>query len=536
MLYDASGKPIKPESIKLESGHFATAMKAQDFRYLLSILPDPDPILKRKGIEIKALRDLLVDGKLSSDISIRFSAVSGDPWAITQQADDELSVKAHDAVVQNFNSLNIPFITDEMMEHILYGFKPVELIWSSDEKYWYLKDIVGKPTEWFTWNKDNQMVFKKGFADYEDLPDFKFISIQHRASYNNPFGEKLLSKCFWPCTFKKNGWMWWTNFVEKYGSAFLFGTYPLAQEAIKEKLLNALSDMISDAVAAVPEGTNIEIKEATGKANSSTVYQIYKQEATNEITWTILGQLLTTGTGDTGSYAQAKVHDLVRKDLNYWDKTRISQAYNKIIEYFTFFNFGIDAVPSKFVFLEEEDVKKEKAECDEIVFRFSGHKPTKKYLMEKYNFKEDDIEENNQLTDLNNPAGFQKVFKMPYKNIFKQIKSYFANKPKITKEDKLEIKNHKIINDFAGKKSKDFQYAVNKIIDSISDDLQTADNYDDVFNILIKKHPELEVNEITKVMDEIQYCAGQVGAFTKKNKKVNASMNNNIKKKSSFPN
>ena len=28
------------------------------------------------------------------------------------------------------------------------------------------------------------------------------------------------------------------------------------------------------------------------------------------------------------------MHDLVRKDLNYWDKTRISQAYNKIIEYF----------------------------------------------------------------------------------------------------------------------------------------------------------------------------------------------------------
>jgi phage gp29-like protein len=513
MLLDAYGKPISKESIKLEPGHFATAIKVQDFRYLLSILPDPDPILRKMGKDITALRDILIDGRLSSNITVRFSAVASDQWNIVPQAEDALSKKAYDFIVENFSNLNIPFIINEMMEHILYGFKPEEILYASDGNYWYIQDIVGKPTEWFTWNKDNQMVLKKGFNDYEDLPPFKFITIQHRASYDNPFGEKLLSKCFWPATFKKNGWMWWTNFVEKFGSAFIYGTYPLSREEMKLKLLDALEAMVSDAVAAIPEGSKVEIHESGQKDKSSLVYKDYKAAADEEITITILGQSLTTSSGDKGSYALAKVHDLVREDLNFWDKSRIIQSFNTIIKYITFFNFGENAIPPKFAFIEEEKLKIEKADRDAKVFAFSAFKPTKKYLVKTYGYEEDDIEEVTQSQSDN----FSIV--KPRRRLFDKLKSIFADKPKITNEDKQELKNYKILNEYADQHSSDFQNAVDDIIDALFEEIQKASDYKEVFEIIIKKYPELNTDEVCRVMDNIQYMSRQVGAFEKSKKK-----------------
>jgi len=68
-------------------------------------------------------------------------------------------------------------------------------------------------------------------------------------SYANPYGVKVFSKCYWPATFKKNGFRWWTVFVEKYSGAFLYGKYPAnAGGKFKQELLDALGAAAADAV------------------------------------------------------------------------------------------------------------------------------------------------------------------------------------------------------------------------------------------------------------------------------------------------
>ena len=49
------------------------------------------------------------------------------------------------------------------------------------------------------------------------VPKDKFILIQNRPSYANPYGSKLFYKLYWPVTFKRNGLRWWTQFIEKSG-------------------------------------------------------------------------------------------------------------------------------------------------------------------------------------------------------------------------------------------------------------------------------------------------------------------------------
>jgi phage gp29-like protein len=85
-------------------------------------------------------------------------------------------------------------------------------------------------------------------------------------------------------TFKKNGFRWWTVFVEKYGGAFLYGKYPNnAGSQFKAELLAALENMISDAVAIAPEGSEITIESLANKGSVSTAHSEYIEAANKEI-------------------------------------------------------------------------------------------------------------------------------------------------------------------------------------------------------------------------------------------------------------
>ncbi|MBN2546557.1 MAG: DUF935 family protein [Spirochaetes bacterium] len=515
-LLDSYGNPIKIESKKIEPGHFATAVKANDFVSLLNLLPDPDPVLRKKGIEIKALRELLVDSHLEANVTVRFSSVSGNEWEIVSQSDDKESLKAHDFIIDNFKILKIADAIEEMMEHVLYGFKPTELLYNSDGRYWHVTEIAGKPSEWFSFDIDRNLVLKTDYLSFEDLPPYKFLCPRYKPSYDNPFGQKILSKCFWPVTFKRSGWSWWTSFVEKYGGAFLFGTYPLSNEKMKEKLLQGLYDMISDAVAVIPEGSKVDIHEATGKASSSSVFEKYKEAADLEISKAVLGQTLTTQSSPHGNQATATIHNMVREDIIKADKRRIADSLNQMIKWLTLLNFGETAIPSLFQFKEEESIKTEKAERDTKIF-YWGFKPTLEYVRREYGFNEDDLVESS-IKDKIKTDDFQMQFRK--RNIFQKIISWFTDKPHITKEDKQEVRNNRIINEFVNKKANEFQDAVDNIIDVLFDEIQKAKDYNEVFELIINKYPELNVNEVCKIMDNIQYCSRQVGAFEKAKKKT----------------
>ena len=185
---------------------------------------------------------------------------------------------------------------------------------------------------------------------------------------------------------------WWTVFVEKYGGAFLYGKYPNnAGEAYKAELLSALEKMISDAVAIAPEGSEITIDALAKKGSVSNVHAEYITMANAEISKAILGQTLTTEIGDTGSYAAAKTHNMVREDLAAADLCRIAMAFNRLASIFTFYNFGDDVVPSLFQFVKDEDLQTERAERDARLYAI-GWRPKKSYIAREYGIPEDDFD------------------------------------------------------------------------------------------------------------------------------------------------
>jgi phage gp29-like protein len=197
--------------------HFATRARFNDFTRLMRTLPDSDPVIKRMGKGIPALRELLIDSHLESVWTVRCSTTAGADWFVEAGSKGTKEKAAAEAFRNELKRLDIPRIIEEMMEAVAYGYSPLEIIWEVHERRWGIGNLVGKPPEWFEFDQDNRLVFRTGIIGQEALPENRFLLVQHHASYTNPYGSKVFSKCFWPVTFKRKGWQWWTVFIEKYG-------------------------------------------------------------------------------------------------------------------------------------------------------------------------------------------------------------------------------------------------------------------------------------------------------------------------------
>lgn len=517
----SEGLADRPE-VNLSGGdHFATRARANDFVRLMRTLPDPDPVLRKMGRGITALQELLTDSHLESVWSVRCSAASGAEWFMAAGADGKREQEAADAFSEQLSALDVPLIIEEMMNAVAYGYSPLEVLWELDGVRWGIGGIVGKPPQWFEFDQDNRLVFRTGAVGIEEIPENRFLLVRHRPSYANPYGDKVFSKCFWPVTFKKNGFRWWTVFVEKYGGAFMYGKYPNnAGEEYKAELLGALEKMVADAVAIAPEGADITIEALANKGSVSSVHAEYIAMANSEISKAVLGQTLTTEIGDKGSYAASKTHNMVREDLAAADRRRIAAAFNRLASVFTFYNFGSEVTPPVFSFVKDEDLQEARAERDVKLYAI-GWRPKKSYIEREYGMQEEDFDlfETKQAFAAQvggrhghshtRPAAATAdapTAKKP-KGLAERFAALFASK-----EDKAAAKDDALLGDYEetllGKAQEDMDAKIDALVDAAGQ----AATYEDALEALVSAYGRLDFARGAELLDNARYAASQIGA------------------------
>ena len=510
---------------KMSGNHFATRERANDFVRLMRSLPDPDPILQKMGRGITALQELLTDSHLESVWSIRCSAASGAEWFCAAGGDGngKKEQEAADLFAEELRQLDIPRVIEEMMDAIAFGYAPLEVIWRAQGGRWVIGDIVGKPPQWFEFDQENNLVFRTGVIGTEPLPKNRFLIARHRPSYANPYGVKVFSKCYWPVTFKKNGFRWWTVFVEKYGGAFLYGKYPNnASDIYKNELLTSLERMASDAVAIAPEGAEITIESLANKGSVSNVHAEYIEAANKEISKAVLGQTLTTDIGSKGSYAAAQAHNLVRQDLAAADRRRISACFNRLAAVWTYYNYGTDVLPPVFEFVKDEDLQQERAERDAKLYAL-GWRPKKAYIEREYDIPQEDFEiqsepaasetfsaEEKDSTSYTKtcPCGCGKSEKDTF---FQKAASLFADK-----HTRRQLKDLRLMDEFNAAMQKEGQQEIDKSIESYVNALGTVDNYKDASKALLSAYKNRSLDTLTSLIDNVRFAA--IGVAGGKNK------------------
>lgn len=377
------------EPSKSLSEQIATRGRSIDFYGLGMYLPNPDPVLKALGKDIKVYRELRADAHVGGCIRRRKAAVKALEWGLDRDKAKSRVAKSIEAI---FADLDLSRIITEMLDAVLYGYQPMEVIWGKVGGYLVPVDVVGKPADWFLYSPENELRFRsrQALLQGEELPPRKFLVPRQDPSYHNPYGFADLSMCFWPTTFKKGGLKFWVQFTEKYGAPWVIGKHPRsASDAETNQLLDRLEDMVQDAVAVIPDDSSVDIKEAAGKTGSTEVYERLLHFCRSEVSIALLGQNQTTEANANRASAQAGLE--VTRDIRDGDKTIVQEAFNTLIRWVCELNFNDGARPV-FEMWEQQEVDKVLAERDEKLVR-AGAKLTPAYFKRAYSLQDGDLEE-----------------------------------------------------------------------------------------------------------------------------------------------
>jgi len=386
---------IDLEDRELLTAEQAPRSRSVDWLGYYGFLPDPDTVLKKLGQDLSTYRQLLSDAHVWSCYESRTAGTLSQERKVDLAAEggsDRANKRAYDLIQEVMKGLDVRQVIEDILQAVFYGMSPIEIVWKSNSAFWLPESVVGKPPEWFGFNESNELRFRSrdNMTEGEPVPEYKFLLPRHHASYQNPYGERVLSRCFWPVVFKKGGFKFWAIFTEKFGMPWVRGKVPRGtNDTERNKLLSRLVSMVQDAVAVINDDESVEITEASEKKASAEIYEKLIEAGNKECSKAILGQTGTTE-GTPGKLGNETSHMEVRQDLIDGDKQMVCSTFNRLFRWITELNVD-GASPPTFAFIEEEDVQKDRAERDKTLHE-TGVEFKKPYFQRTYNLEEDDFE------------------------------------------------------------------------------------------------------------------------------------------------
>lgn len=209
------------------------------------------------------------------------------------------------------------------------------------------------------------------------FPPDKFLIAVAKQRTGHPITSALLRTLAWWWCASNFTAEWLLNLAQIFGVPIRWATYDLnASEDVKGKLVEMLEQMGSEAWAAFPTGTTLELKEGVRSAEDNP-QKVLHDTADTVCDLLILGQTLTSDVGSSGSRALGDVHQSVltgRKNaLVKWVAKILNQQF---VPAWCRLNFGdVRECPWFLAGEDEEEDAKKLAERDEILARMGMEFP-----------------------------------------------------------------------------------------------------------------------------------------------------------------
>ncbi len=370
----------------------ATRDKLDAFSNFYKALPDPDKILEENNYDFEIYRDLLTDPHLMATIQQRKMQVQQMGWELEFDANEKIKQR----LIQIVRQLPLTDIISDTLDAIFFGFTVGEVMWEKDGKEIIPVNVIGKPQEWFIFTRENEIrmrTFKSGhylFEEGQKLPEYKFILTQHKPTYVNPYGERILAKCYWPVQLKRGGIDFWQLMMERYGMPYLIGRYPNTfTQTQKDEFLDQLQQMVEDNITIFEETLGIELKESP-QYDIGQLYERLVDFHNKEISKAVLTVTLTTEIEGVGSYKASEIHREMLSYLGVSDKKLVERSLNTLLEYYVKLNIGDIPLP-RIKLNKKEAIVEESADRDKILSEI-GVTFTKDYFKKRYNLQDTDFE------------------------------------------------------------------------------------------------------------------------------------------------
>lgn len=487
-LHFASAGVSKSNSLMAE---IATRARSIDFFFFGGYLPNPDPILKKMGKDQHVYEDILGDGHLTGIIAARTSGVKKLEWAVDR---GKAESRAGKAIKGAFELIDMDRMITEVLEANYRGYQPLEVLWGKPNGDGLIlpMDVMGKPPEWFQFDELNQLKFRSTVSLVgEDIFPRKILLPRRKPTYKNPYGDALLSKCYWPAVFKRSGLKFWVTFVEKYGIPFAVGKLPRGQgEAEYKKLAEQLEQMVQDAVAAIPDDTSIELIEQKGRGTSGEIFQNLVAWADAEMSKAVIGHAggADSTPGKLGGEDNAQD---VKSFLVQEDKRLVENTVNQLVRWICEINFATDDVP-KFTMFEEEDIDLDQATRDKSLSD-QGVEFSKEYYERVYGFEPGDIVSVKKAAPPAPP--------MPGKPPVT-----FSERPKGLDQDQAALADF-----IDGLQAKDLQAQAEGLLKPVIDMIEAGTSYQDILDKLDATYKDMDSKSLEKMLHRSIYVSEMLG-------------------------
>jgi phage gp29-like protein len=305
----------------------------------LGVLRTNDPLLLERGgggsTAYDIYRDLLRDGKVFASMQKRKLAVIGRPWQV-EPVEDGGAADA-EIVTDMLKRMNFDAACGSLMDALLYGFVPAEVIWTVRDGLIVPQRLVAHRQRRFVYVQDDaaqppqlRMLTRESMIRGVELPQRKFIVHRLNPDDDNPYGTGMGLQLYWPVYFKRKGIVSWNKLNDRFGSPTPWGKYPRNSDPkVRETLFDALRAMSNDGVVITPEGMEVQLLESklTGSVTTQQALVEYMDDWVAEV---VLGQS-PRGAGGGALAAASNEREQVRVELSQADSDLLSETLNNTL-------------------------------------------------------------------------------------------------------------------------------------------------------------------------------------------------------------
>lgn len=280
-------------------------------------------------------------------LQVRTMSVAGLPVSIQPWDDSRKAKRAAQLVEEAFARIDLSELIGQLMDAVAKGYSVAEVLWDTREDVWLPAEIVPRPAHWFQFDQETgtKLRLVDGSPDGAEIPPYKMILHRPPITSGIPLHGGVARSALWAWVFKSYALRDWARFCEIFGQPIRVGKYHLgATQDDVAVLKRAVFDLGSDAAAVIPEEMQLELIESNAKSASADLYLRLIEYLDKQVSKAVLGQTMTTDSGQTGSLAQARVHEEVRREILQADARAIVATLTRdLITPIVRLNMGTDA-------------------------------------------------------------------------------------------------------------------------------------------------------------------------------------------------
>lgn len=341
---------------------------------------DMDIRLRELGIARHDLEELLYDDEIGAALDTRRESVIATPWHL-EPGDDENAIFVYDQLK--------PLI-DQILRcawsAVPFGYSVGELVFMpSEDGRLVLNTVTEKPIEWFIPEVDGTLRYRHPMEgiQYVDLKR-KFMLTVRDQTYRRPNGWCLLSSLYSSWFYRKHGWRFWMQFLERVGIPFLLGE----TTGDTEVMATELRKMAQGGTMAVASGDKVAL---LASQMSGDHFQSFDQAVSKRIQKLILGQTLTSDSQGVGSQALGNVHYAVMEDRRNADIRMVSKSVQMVVDAIWLVN-ELEGKAPEFVMEDDLGIQAERADRDAKLVNAGIVKLKEDYILRAYDYEKDEIE------------------------------------------------------------------------------------------------------------------------------------------------